>query len=360
MRWMVPALLLLMGCTSAQTPAGDRPAGEEGSPTVEVDQAGMVSGSAVTRGAADPTPPAEEPPRDDERGGPPYPIVLAHGFFGFEAFAGADFATYFYGVAEHLREKGERNVFTPAVDPFNDSERRGAQLLGHVERIVRETGKRKVVIVAHSQGGLDARYVASVRPDLVAAVVTISTPHRGTPVADDVLDLVDRRLLRPLVDAVGQIFGRPLYDAADVDTSVVAALRQLSSTGAARFAERYPDGEGVRYYSIAGRSDRHPGGDDCRAEGPLPGFMVPWAEDLDPIDPLFSLTEALLDGDGDVPNDGMVRVRDARYGRFLGCIPADHMDEVGHLFGDAPGGDNRFDHLAFYEGLVAWLREHGF
>src|SRR5688572_4187672 len=32
----------------------------------------------------------------------PYPIVLAHGFFGFEEFAGVDFVTYFYGVREDL------------------------------------------------------------------------------------------------------------------------------------------------------------------------------------------------------------------------------------------------------------------
>ena len=64
--------------------------------------------------------------------GPPYPVVLAHGFFGFEDFAGAGFLTYFYKVKEHLAKNGEI-VATPAVDPFNDSDFRGDQLITHIE-----------------------------------------------------------------------------------------------------------------------------------------------------------------------------------------------------------------------------------
>src|SRR5262249_41924219 len=114
--------------------------------------------------------------------GPPYPIVFAHGFFGFEQFAGVDGATYFYGVKDRLAEGGEA-VYTPAVDPFNSSKVRGAPLREHVEQIGAATGRGKVGLVGHSQGGLDARVVAHDRPDLVAAVVRIGTPHHGTPVA---------------------------------------------------------------------------------------------------------------------------------------------------------------------------------
>jgi hypothetical protein len=30
-----------------------------------------------------------------------------------------------------------------------------------------------------------------------------------------------------------------------------------------------------------------------------------------------------------------------------GCVPADHLDEIGHLLGDHPGLGNDFDHVAF-------------
>ena len=75
-----------------------------------------------------------------EKRGPPYPIVLAHGFFGFEDFAGAGYINYFYGVRADLAKDGETSVYTPAVDPFNSSEYRGKQLAAHVEQVLAETG----------------------------------------------------------------------------------------------------------------------------------------------------------------------------------------------------------------------------
>ena len=59
------------------------------------------------------------------------------------------------------------------------------------------------------------------------------------------------------------------------------------------------------------------------------------------------------------PNDGMVRVESAKWGTFHGCIPADHLDEVGY---EKEGPDPRtgFDHLAFYRDVAAGLRARGF
>ena len=42
-------------------------------------------------------------------------------------------------------------------------------------------------------------------------------------------------------------------------------------------------------------------------------------------------------------HDGVVTVTSARHGTFLGCVPADHMDEVNQLVGDSPGLGNDFD-----------------
>ena len=86
-----------------------------------------------------------------------------------------------------------------------------------------------------------------------------------------------------------------------------------------------------------------------------------WNTTVDPIDPLLAFSESLYDGTifNPEPNDGLVRVSSSRHGRFLGCIPADHLDQVGHLLGDEPGLFNRWDHRDFYEDLVAWLRSEG-
>ena len=45
-------------------------------------------------------------------------------------------------------------------------------------------------VIAHSMGGLDARYAIRNVPqvaDRVKTLVTIGTPHRGSPVADAVV-----------------------------------------------------------------------------------------------------------------------------------------------------------------------------
>ena len=52
-------------------------------------------------------------------------------------------------------------------------------------RIARLGGGRKVVLVGWSLGGVFAREVAKLRPDLVAAVVTLGSPFSGDPRANN-------------------------------------------------------------------------------------------------------------------------------------------------------------------------------
>ena len=291
--------------------------------------------------------------------GPPYPVILAHGFFGFDDFAGAGFLTYFYEVPEYLEARGETQVFVTTVDPFNSSEVRGEQLLAHVERILAETGHAKVNLIGHSQGGLDARYVAAVRPDLVASVTAYATPHRGSPLADIIAGIAEDPRLRDLADRLVRLIGAPIWDAAGDETSVALAMDQLTSPGSTEFNQRYPNQPDVAYFSVAGRTDRDDGGEDCRATD-SPPFVSRWQRTLDPVDPLLDISEQIVDGGGEnVVNDGLVRVFSARWGRFLGCVPADHLDQIGQLFGDGPGFGNDFDYRAFYADLIAFLRDEG-
>lgn len=286
------------------------------------------------------------------------PIVLAHGFFGFEGFAGADFLTYFYEVADDLRAAGEPFVFTPAVDPFNDSFVRGAQLIDHIGAIRASTGAERVIVIGHSQGGLDARVAAALEPDWIEAVVTFATPHHGSAVADVALGLLPDDRLDDLLDALTRLIAAPLYDEVGEGTSVTDALRLLSSRGAADFNATVPDAPGVAYYSVTGRSGHHLGGPDC-AVADAPAFVSRYDRLVDPLDPLFLVPAAISAGLANHPNDGLVRVRDARHGRFLGCVPADHLDEIGQLFGDRPGLVSPWDHRLFFRDLVSWLRVQG-
>lgn len=292
-----------------------------------------------------------------DKGGP-YPFVLAHGFFGFEKFAGLSFETYYFHVKAHLAAQGEI-VDTPAVDPFNDSDYRGAQLVARIEDFLAATGASKVNLVGHSQGGLDARVVANLRPDLVASVVTVSTPHLGSPVGDIATKLLADPNAQAIIDALTQLVGGALYDTIGNKTSLIKALELFSTPGITAFNLKHPDSPGVFYASIAGRSALHGHGPDCDGDLVVP-FIQPWKSTLDPMNALFAITELPLAGIDNLINDGLVRARDARRGEFWGCVPADHVDEVGQILGQSPGFGNDWKYLDFYTQLIAYMRTRGF
>src|SRR5262249_33837800 len=137
---------LSIGCSGAavQAPAGDGGVNGPGAPTPF--PTGSTDGAPLRK---------------------PYPIVLAHGFSGVKNIGSLN---YFYGITEALKNDGH-DIWVAQVDPFNDSFTRGAELLAFVENVLLGTKAEKVNIIGHSQGALDARYVAWKIPDRVGAVV---------------------------------------------------------------------------------------------------------------------------------------------------------------------------------------------
>ena len=58
----------------------------------------------------------------------------------------------------------------------------------------------------------------------------------------------------------------------------------------------------------------------------------------------------------DEPNDGVVRVESAKWGRFRGCLITDHYGEVDQgRYPQTVDPDTGFDVLTFYDRLVADL-----
>ena len=302
-------------------------------------------------------PPTQFPTGTDDGGAPraAYPIVLAHGLDGFKNIGPLD---YYYAVAPALIADGHQ-VFVAQVDAYNSSEVRGAQLLTYVQNVLQQSGAQKVNLICHSQGGLDCRYVASMDGAHVAAVVMIASPNLGDPVADVAL----MALPGPVQTAVGallDLFGASI-DNFNGDQNAQAAFQTLSSAGAAAFNARHPDDPRVAYYSIAGRSNGAMGDQDCGTPTEAP-FVARWDAYADPLNPLLAAPNGIINSSfNPAPtNDGLVTVASAKWGTFLGCIPADHLDEVGQIGGAAPGAGNPFDHVLFYRQLANWLVERGY
>jgi triacylglycerol lipase len=347
------------GASAGSGAAGGAVAGNGTGASAEGGPAGAGTGGLDQGEAAGTAGSVDEPPKPPPKKGAPYPIVLAHGFFGFEKFAGQEFITYFYKVKESLEKEGEFEVFTPAVDPFNSSEVRGAALAKAVEEIREKTGREKVNLIGHSQGGLDARVVAHDHPEWVASVVTVATPHRGSEVADVMLGVTADDRLADLLDDLVKVVGGALYGDVAGETSLSNSMQQLSTKSIGAFNDKYTDAPGIPYLSVTGRSSSALATKEC-VSATAPFFITKYAFQRDPIEPLLAVS-ALIAGHGTaIPNDGLVTVESAKWGEFLGCVPADHFDEIGHLFGDSPGLGNGFDYLSFYADLVGLIRERGY
>ncbi len=123
------------------------------------------------------------------------PIVLAHGVYPFHRLFPFLFNTdghtddhrhYFKGIRSHLTAKGF-SVFHSRVSWGGSLHKRADDLKRELERI---TGNfalwPKVHIIAHSMGGLDARWMIY-KHDMahrVSSLTTIGTPHHGSAHAD--------------------------------------------------------------------------------------------------------------------------------------------------------------------------------
>jgi triacylglycerol lipase len=252
-----------------------------------------------------------------------YPIVLAHGAGGFTSLFGV--LEYFHGIPAELAAGGAR-VYTTQVTALDSTESRGRQLLEQVEYLVAATGAGKVNLIGHSQGGLDARYVAGLRPDLVASVTTVGTPHRGSRLADWFLAHTrEGGFTQTVTDLLGDSLGFVLgvLTGTERPQDAIALIHQVSTEGAAAFNARFPAGlpearcgsgaeshGGVRFYSWSGAS------------------VLTHA--LDPSDAPFAITSLLTGGD----NDGLVERCGSRFGRVIrDDYRMNHLDQVNQLVG---------------------------
>ncbi|WP_136419007.1 triacylglycerol lipase [Herbaspirillum sp. ST 5-3] len=253
-----------------------------------------------------------------------YPIVLVHGLFGFDNIGPFG---YWYGIPSALTADGAK-VYVTQVSAANSTEVRGEQLLTQVKQILAATGAAKVNLIGHSHGGPTARYVASVRPDLVASVTSVGGVNKGSAVADILVHVappgsLSNAVLTSVTNALSSLInwlsGNP-----SLPQNSWAAAMSLSTAGSAKFNAAHPEGvpttacgegayqvNGVRYFSWSGGSS--------------------YTNVLDVVDPWLLLTSAAFAG---AKNDGLVSSCSSHLGKVIrDNYGMNHLDEVNQTAG---------------------------
>ena len=344
-------------------------------------------------------------------------VLLVPGFFGFGQLGEL---TYFVGVREALEREFRAlgldvTVSEVATLPTASIRFRAAKVRDRLAALAAESDG-PIHIVGHSTGGLDARLaiaptaslpsaVPFVAYDRVHSLVTIATPHFGTPVATFFSSTMGKPLLRLLALATvftlrrgrlplgvlikaGRLFSR-LDDLAGMKGTVLDQLfnQLLGEFDAARQKEilefvvgvagdqslvfqltpaacdllnaSTADPDGVRYGSVttlapktsAGAFWRH--GADLYAQGMHVFYAalhtIAARSMATELPPPASEQRAVLEASYGRPvssrdNDGLIPTISQVWGTVIHASRADHLDVVGH-FGRSIEGHTESDWL---------------
>jgi len=251
------------------------------------------------------------------------PVVFHHGLFGYgELRIGGLVRSYFNGVERAVASRGFP-VIVSSVHPTASITTRARQLKETILQRTRDMGRAadKVILIAHSMGGLDARHMISRlgMDDRVTALVTISTPHRGSPYADWCIQHLGRRL-----------GGLKLMSNLGLD---VQGCIDVTCARCGSFNSVTPDMPGVRYFSVSAAR--------------------PWHR----ISP-FGMHSYKIIHDKEGDNDGLVSVRSAIWGEHLGTWPADHWHTINRRLA-SPFKDDTGDIIPYYLRVFDHLTREG-
>lgn len=230
-----------------------------------------------------------------------YPVLMCHGYGGFLTVVTP---SAMHHCCMRLRGMGIL-AFAPNIVPYASIATRAEQWVSIIERLKKTYGFDKFNVVAHSMGGLDMRHaITHLGMDKsVASLTTIATPHRGTSLANLVLNTPEA-LKEKLADLVDW-FGESIYPSLKSDTR--AAVEQLTGeyvTG--EFNPNTPDIEDVHYFSFSaavGKGTKQP------------------------LNAIYRLQNQLI-YQQDGLNDSFVPVQSAKWGTHIETLFLSHLEQI--------------------------------
>ncbi len=269
-----------------------------------------------------------------------YPILLLHGL-GFHDRLPIH---YYWGRIPRLLQKHGAVVYFGNQDGNATVHYNAQRLVPLVRRILAETGAEKINIIAHSKGGLEARYLASTlrMGEVIASITTLSTPHHGSPTVDWLMENCQLPLRAgcAVFDGWRMVLG-------DRHPHTYRVFCALTTEKMRRFNQKNPDVPGIFYQSYA-------------------FVMKDSASDV-----VMSIPHHIVfhfEG----PNDGLLSPRDTRWTNFRGVYTTaadrrgvSHPDETDYrqcrFTRKKPAHPHEIADMGeFYVRIVQELRHRGF
>lgn len=217
-----------------------------------------------------------------------------------------------------------------SVPPSASIEERAVKLSEDIEK---KAGGKSVNIIAHSMGGLDARYMISrLKPPnvRVRSLTTIASPHRGSAFADYCFDQIGPERLPKIYRALQTM---------QISTGAFSQLTRRYMEE--NFNPKTPDREGVKYFSYG-----------ATATPPL------WSA--------FRMSHRIVE-EVEGPNDGLVSVASSQWGTYKGkLVGVSHLDLINWtnrlrwLVWEMVGNKRNFNAVAFYLNIADMLAKEGF
>lgn len=264
-----------------------------------------------------------------------YPVLMIHGM-GFRDYKRIN---YWGRIGKTLSDNGAK-VYYGKQDSNGSVESNSRQIEEELNRILRETGCEKVNIIAHSKGGLEARYLISTMGygDKIASLTTISTPHNGSVTVDRLVNPI-----RPVIKGVCVLVNLWFRILGDKNPDTYEAIEALTTGNAEKFNRNNPDCESVFYQSYA--------------------FVM-----KKPTDDIFMILPWLVVNAFEGENDGLLSPKATRWTNFRGTMLGSrnrgisHLDEVDfrrRRFSKTRSGDIS-DITEFYAQITEDLKKMGF
>ena len=172
-----------------------------------------------------------------------YPLLLVHGM-GFRDFKRVNY----WGRIPAALQKAGALIYYGQQDSNGSIEANAQQLASQIDKALADAAVDKLNIIAHSKGGLEARYLISTLgyAGKVASLTTLSTPHHGSITVDELM-----RFPQPLIR-----FGCKMVDLwfrllGDKSPSTYEAVRAFQTENAKNFNVHNPDMPQVYYQSYS-------------------------------------------------------------------------------------------------------------